>query len=317
MEPAGGDHIGAEPRRRGLLARIGVSLLNLLGAGLGLLRIGERRLALIALACSLGFPALLLLIYKLGPELRFPFYAAILLGAALYLLLVGLGSIILTFRRARLIAAPQDRWARWPVVLGATIVSLAWSVVIGDALEDSYRNFKIPSESMQPTLRPGDRLVAKMGIPDPLRRGTLLIVKKDEHDYVERVIGLPGEKLSLIDGVVHIDGKPIPTRIEASPPSTPGCERWQQATRVREIPADAPSGYLTLDCDVTASDYHPAIRIPAGHYFMMGDNRDRSADSRHRKVEGGLEMVPRDDIVGRPLFLFWSADRERIGTTLR
>lgn len=317
MQPAGGDRSGAEPRHRGLVARVAVAALNLLCAGLGLLRIGERRLAVIALACSFGAPLLLFLFYRLGPELSFPLHVAVLVVGVLYLLVVGLGSIVMTFRRSRFVAEPRDRWTRWPVILTVTIASFAWSFVLGGELAHTYRSFKIPSESMQPTLRPGDRLVAKMGIPDPLRRGTLLIVKKDEYDYVERVIGLPGETLSLVDGVVHIDGKPIPTRIEASPPSTPGCERWQQARRVREIPADAPSGYLTLDCDITASDDHPAIRIPAGHYFMMGDNRDRSADSRHRKVEGGLEMVPRSDIAGRPLFLFWSADRERIGTTLQ
>ena len=316
MEPAGGDHIGAESRRRGLLARIGLSALNLLGAGLGLLRIGERRLALIALACSLGFPGLLLLIYKLGPELRFPLYAAILLGAVLYLLIVGLGSIILTFRRSRLIAEPQDRWGRWPVVLGATIVSLTWSVVIGEALEGSYRNFKIPSESMQPTLRPGDRLVAKMGTPD-IRRGMLLIVRNQDHFLIERAIGLPGDTVSLVGGIVHIDGKPITTPAEKGAPQPPGCDFGQAGTVVRETPSDAAQGYLILDCGYTASDNYPPTRIPAGHHFMMGDNRDRSADSRHRKIEGGLEMVPEGDIMGRPLFLFWSADRERIGTTLR
>lgn len=318
MEQPGDEQAADCPRPRGLLARIGVSALNILGPGLGLLRIGERRAALLMLGLGIAFPLLLMLFYLFGPELTFALFVATMAISLLFLLFVQLGSVILTFRRSRTITEPQDRWARWPMVLGATILSVAFSCLVGGASESAYRSFHIPSEAMMPTLQPGDRLVARIGVPETIRRGDLLIVKHGEHDFIKRVMALPDETVALVDGVVHINGKPLATRDETAGRTIKGCQAPRLEPRlVREFPAEGAPGHLTLDCEVVSQDNFGPIRVPDGQYFLLGDNRDRSADSRFPEAAFGLGLVQREEIVGRALFLFWSADRGRIGQMLR
>jgi signal peptidase I len=162
--------------------------------------------------------------------------------------------------------------------------------------------FYIPSSSMEPTLLIGDRvLVTKTAYlyREP-RRGEVVVFSEDldvededgnllmgtlqslasglgvtepsERDFIKRIIGLPGETIEMRGGVVLIDGEPIP---EAT--STDG-------------------GYLSRP-DLT--DFGP-VTVEEGHYFMMGDNRPNSADSRY-----GLGQIPRDQILGRAFVIIW------------
>lgn len=311
---AGNDGVDAR-KRRGLAARLGVSALNILGPGLGLLRIGERRMAWIALACAFAMPLLLAIWYRFGPPLSFGAFAAILIIALAYWLVVGLGSIIATFRRARAIADPLPAASRWYVLAVIAVALFVWSQWLVDDARRHYRNFNIPSESMRPTLLPGDRFVARIGASGTIRRGDMLIVEKGKTEFVKRVIALPGETVSLARGVVRIDGRPLAVRSEGATPS--GCRMSGNGAVLREYPRAGSSGYLTLDCGDFAQDDFAPIRIPPGHYFLLGDNRDLSADSRFGDAGFGLGLVPQRAIVGRPLFLFWSSDRSRIGETLR
>jgi signal peptidase I len=164
--------------------------------------------------------------------------------------------------------------------------------------------FFIPSSSMEPTLQIGDRVLVNKVVHhlrEP-RRGELLVFTErgeladvepdrnllvrfvdsltaglglapaDERDFIKRVIGLPEETIEIRDGIVYADGVAVP-----------------EAT-VTE------GGYLSAS---DPSDFGP-VEVPAGEYFMLGDNRPHSADSRFT-----LGTIPEEDIVGRAFVVIW------------
>ncbi|SLN21543.1 Signal peptidase I [Roseivivax jejudonensis] len=162
-------------------------------------------------------------------------------------------------------------------------------------------------------------------------------------DFIKRVVGLPGESLQMVDGVLQIDG----TAVEMTPDGTfEEIAQPQGPQRLRPRCANGPVGdggtcvkekfvetlpngveHSVLNISRQGSDNTPVYEVPEGHYFMMGDNRDNSSDSRVPTVAGGVGYVPYENLVGRArrvvfssagssmlFFWTWRADRffERI-----
>jgi signal peptidase I len=165
--------------------------------------------------------------------------------------------------------------------------------------------FKIPTGSMEPNLLVGDHLLvnklvfaptasrAELSLLpiDEIARGDIIVFKypeEPERDFIKRVIGLPGETLELRNKKVFIDSKPLdePYVHFLFPPDPEG---------------HAAPGEVT-DFDVR-KNYGP-VTVPAGHYFMMGDNRDNSQDSRY------WGFMPRDYVKGKALFVYFSVNDE-------
>src|SRR5262249_6310269 len=124
---------------------------------------------------------------------------------------------------------------------------------------------------------------------------------KDDTHYIKRVIGLPGDRIQMIDGRLHINGAPVKrARVTDFIDDENG-----GADRVRRWRETLPNGvtYETLDLrDNFYLDDTPEYVVPAGHYFMMGDNRDDSADSR----VSSMGYVPFENLVGRAQIIFFS-----------
>ena len=161
-----------------------------------------------------------------------------------------------------------------------------------------FQMFKIPSASMEDTLLIGDHVLvnkfafAPLTFPfereflpfSPVRRGDIVIFRyphDPQQDYVKRVIGLPGDTLQIIDQVVYIQ-----------PAGQRGFSALDEPYTVHKHPGEVPD---------SLNNFGP-VQVPDGEYFAMGDNRDDSLDSR----EWGF--VPRQNIVGRALLVYWSFD---------
>ena len=149
-----------------------------------------------------------------------------------------------------------------------------------------------------------------------------------DSDFVKRVIGLPGDTVEVEDGMLILNGRALPRReippfampISANSPckvvppaspfvtSLPDGQEFCRYPAYRETLPGGPS-YTVLDqVDSPRADDFAAVKVPAGHVFMMGDNRDDSLDSRFSSAEGGIGFVPIENLVGRALFTFWSTD---------
>src|SRR5262245_10123430 len=189
-----------------------------------------------------------------------------------------------------------------------------------------FQPFNIPSGSMKETLLVGDYLfVSKYSygyshysLPfspplfsgriwaRPPDRGDVVVFrlpKEDSTDYIKRVIGLPGDVIQMIDGVLHINGVPVKReRIDDFIETEEGA----RTSRVKRWRETLPNGvsYTTLYLAYNSFlDNTRPYEVPPGHYFMMGDNRDNSTDSR---VLNQVGYVPFENIVGRAQIIFFS-----------
>lgn len=194
-----------------------------------------------------------------------------------------------------------------------------------------YEPFSLPSQSMQPRLQPGDTIfVAKW--PYGLSRHTLpispqflsgrlfarlpsrgdVIVFKTprdgQTDFVKRVIALPGDTIAMRDGRPVLNGKPVP-RVQISKNNNYKSisETLPGNRNVIIYEAVAPKNRLS-----SRDNFGPII-VPSGMLFLLGDNRDASADSRYTAAEGGIGLVPLDLVIGRADFIIYAQRAVRIG----
>jgi signal peptidase I len=171
--------------------------------------------------------------------------------------------------------------------------------------------FQIPSESMENTLLIGDYLLVNKlcyggtGLGDHLMpyqkiaRGDIIVfhypVDPQQH-FVKRVIGVPGDRLRMVNKRVFINGKPLDEPYVHF--VEPLNDQFRDSFPRVDIPARRLEGDWWLQMQKLVVDGQ--LIVPEGHYFVMGDNRDDSLDSRY------WGFVPQENIIGRPLIIYWS-----------
>jgi signal peptidase I len=193
------------------------------------------------------------------------------------------------------------------LLIGGGIALLVLSAVpVGAFLFGIVHRFYIPSESMLPTLHVGDRFIAWMRAPDPIRRGQIvLFAAPSGRTYIQRIAGLPGDRIALRDGVVFLDGVGVPQRLIRTERLATNHAGQRDVRRLSEqFPGEA-EPHEIYDAGPGQGDDTVELIVPPGHVFLLGDNRDDSADSRYSAAEMGAGgPVPVTRILGVP-WLFY------------
>jgi signal peptidase I len=232
---------------------------------------------------------------------------------------------------ARTSAAKRSKEGNWPVVF---VIAAALIFILGRLF--LFQPFNIPSSSLIPTLLVGDYVfvskysygfshfslpafldLAPEAMPGRLfasepKRGDVIVFKlprDGKTDYIKRLIGLPGDKIQLIHGRLYINGT-IVERTPLPPYSTLG--HFGRAVDVPHYEETLPGGVkheiIQMDGDEGYWDNTGVYEVPPGNYFMMGDNRDNSSDSRLAAAQEGVGFVPFDNLIGRAELIFLSID---------
>ena len=209
------------------------------------------------------------------------------------------------------------------VIIQALILALFVRVFL-------YQPFNIPSGSMIPTLLVGDYLfVSKYAYgysrysfpfgPDLFsgriwskepERGDVVVFKlprDNTTDYIKRVIGLPGDEIQMIHGVLQINGQPVKKeRIEDVVLQEPSGRERKWARYLETLPNGVTYPVLDL-VQEGIGDNTEIYKVPEDHFFMMGDNRDNSTDSRFLSEVG---FVPFENLVGKAKVIFFSINED-------
>lgn len=160
------------------------------------------------------------------------------------------------------------------------VVAVVIAMVIKGLLLQTYT---IPSESMYSTLMVGDFLILNRlayTLDEP-EKGDVVVFEyplEPQKDFIKRVVGTPGDRLELVDKVLYVNGEPF------------------------EEPYRRVNGQIPLPAKLTHKDNFEEFTVPEGKYFMMGDNRDNSYDSRF------WGFVDKDKIKGKALMIYWSME---------
>jgi signal peptidase I len=196
-----------------------------------------------------------------------------------------------------------------------------------------FQPFNIPSGSMIPTLLIGDYLfVSKYSYgyskhsfpfsPDlfngrilssPPERGDVVVFKlprDGQTDYIKRVIGLPGDKIQMKEGRLYINGELVPRTPIAKFHTEDFYGRETDVPTYEEtLPGGVKHTIIQIQGDSGFNGNTPVFDVPPGDYFMMGDNRDNSTDSRVSPDQGGVGYVPFENLVGKAQLIFFSVGK--------
>jgi signal peptidase I len=216
--------------------------------------------------------------------------------------------------RRQLLADSPTRGFRYTVFPNALdVVRSLFSALVAAIFVLTFivQPFRIPSESMERTLLVGDfLLVNKITYAPPgawawllpyhtVRRGDVIVfhypLNPPEH-VVKRVIALPGDFVHLQDGLAWVNGVSVPEPYVVFEPAYPDTFRDDFPTQRYTDPGVDPRWWQQMQADVRDGD----LIVPEGEYFVLGDNRNFSRDSRY------WGFVPREDLVGRPLLVYFS-----------
>ncbi|MGE0251612.1 MAG: signal peptidase I [Dongiaceae bacterium] len=221
------------------------------------------------------------------------------------------------------ILSPKPPASEWWEIIKTVLYAVILALIIRSTV---FEPFSIPSSSMVPTLLIGDYVIvnkysygySRHSFPLSLplfegrifftqpQRGDVAVFKlprDNKTDYIKRLVGLPGDEIQVKGGVLYINGKSV-TRARLNDFIQDNGESKTRFAQYRETLPDSGVTHLILEMTEDGRfDNTPVYKVPAGHYFFMGDNRDNSMDSRAENIVG---FVPEENLLGKAKYIFFS-----------
>jgi signal peptidase I len=220
-------------------------------------------------------------------------------------------------------------WETVKVIIEALLIALVVRTLL-------FQPFNIPSGSLVPTLLIGDYLfvskyaygyshfslpgfldLAPSAMPGRIfasepKRGDVIVFKlpsDGQTDYIKRLIGLPGDKIQVKKGRLYINDEIVPREpIQPFLTVSHFNKPLEAPHYIETLPGGVKHEIIQIDGDDGTFDNTKVYEVPPGHFFMMGDNRDNSSDSRLAGDQGGVGYVPFENLIGRAELIFFSVD---------
>jgi len=215
---------------------------------------------------------------------------------------------------------------------GETLSTVLWALGIAFVLRTFiFQPFHIPSGSMLPGLMKGDYIItskysvgygrhAATPFPFPVKKGRLferdvvrgdVLVFRPEGDnknFIKRLVGMPGDQIQMKQGLLYINGERVPIEVTGEDEFINGFGNVEPAEVLTETFSNGNVHQIYDSQKNSPLDKTQVRTVPAGHYFMMGDNRDNSFDSRVPVSKGGAGFVPMENIIGKAEIVLLSVD---------
>ncbi len=213
-------------------------------------------------------------------------------------------------------------------IAGVVVIAVILVLLLRTLL---FQPFTIPSASMEPNLYQGDYIIvskwnygiSKYSLPIALpiiqgrlfntlpKRGDVVVFKlprDNKTDFIKRVVGLPGDRVQMKHDQLYINDQPVPNTLIGPVPAA-DAKQISGLDTATEYSETLPNGRTHLMQDMITDgqvDNTDVYVVPAHHYFMMGDNRDNSEDSRFPMEAGGVDYVPEENLEGRAIMVLLS-----------
>ncbi|HEV3493187.1 MAG TPA: signal peptidase I [Reyranella sp.] len=293
----------AAPPRNDWLRASWAGLLSLILPGLGQVYAGAWRLGIIlyiaAFALSLSWIALTWVVLPTPG-------AVVASGCAI--LLFHLVVAIDAARRVRLRSiAPSNPWYRstWLAAVVIIAISVGLELSNGFPYSPGWRSFHVASSSNMPTLSTTDYVLVDTYHPGSAPGyGDVVVFRHPRDpkvDYIKRAVGLPGDRVQLRDGILYLNGKPVPREPEAGAADDPAFKQYRETL---------PNGraYSVLETSESAAQSTEEFNVPPGFFFVLGDNRGNSLDSRYKD----LGYIPIANVIGIVRTIYWTTAPTRL-----
>jgi signal peptidase I len=294
--------------KSGWLRTLWAGLLSLLLPGLGQVYAGAWGLGLLLYLVALAFDVSLITLTRMMPPT-----GLVVAAFAIAVVLFRLALAIDAGRRIRSGSiVPGRPWYRsaWLAAIPMVAIGVAWQSTGADYYPPGWRSFHVSSGSNMPTLLVSDYVLAdthhRGSAPD---YGDVVVFRhpKDPNvNYIKRVVGLPGDRVQMRDTILYLNGTPVPRESQGfhtmfSAPPAANSKLYRETL---------PNGraYTILEQPGGVGQNTAEFTVPAGSFFVLGDNRGNSLDSRFEAVG----YVPFANVIGKVRTIYWSSDPSRL-----